>query len=132
MYNKIFSGVNIMNQLVESILSSNMSERSIAVKKISIDRPVELKDDLLRIAKEGPTYAKLSALKGYSYIISKDEIDNILEFTTNKDWHMRLETLRCISNLYGEEAIGKLKPFLKDKAYGVRSEIEKIISGFQK
>ncbi|MBG9786967.1 HEAT repeat domain-containing protein [Brevibacillus laterosporus] len=121
-----------MDLLVEGILSNNMTERNKTIEKIILKQPIELKSDLLQIALEGPTYAKLGALKSYGNIISKDEIGTILEFTKNKDWHMRLEALKCIANLMGEDSLEILKPFLEDKAYGVRSEVELIISNFKK
>lgn len=108
-----------------------MNERNKAIEKIIMEQPSELKSELLKITLEGPTYAKLGALKAYGNIISKNEIGTIIEFTKNKDWHIRLEALKCIVNLMGTDSLEILRPFLEDKAHGVRSEVELMISKLQ-
>lgn len=119
-----------MDLLIEKVLSSDIKTRNEAVTQIINDKAVHLKEDLLNIAKKGPTYAKLNALKAYGYIISKQEVENLYEFFNSRDWHIRLEAIKCTSYILEEESLEIIKPFLKDKAFGVRSEVEKIIAQY--
>jgi len=121
-----------MNLLMEGILSNNMNVRNETIEKIIMEQPLEIKSELLKVALQGPTYAKLGALKAYGNIISKDDIGTLIEFSNNKDWHMRLEALRCIANIMKEDSLKILEPFLEDKAYGVRSEVELMIADIVK
>lgn len=116
-----------MNNFIQGILSTNIALRKKAVEDIIKNGDVELAKELKKIAEEGPTYAKLGALTAYGRIINKEEIEYIYPYLNSKDWHIRLETIKIIHFRLGEDAISMIEPFLKDKAYGVRSEVERIL-----
>ena len=117
-----------MNEYIEGILSTNMAVRKDAVKLIVENgKNSEMAEELKAIIENGPTYAKLDALTAYGRIIEKVEVENLYPFLKNKDWHIRAETVKCIYGILGEESFPIIEPLLKDKAYGVRSEVEKIM-----
>ncbi len=44
-----------------------------------------------------------------------------------KSWHIRVEAIHGIYKVCGADSAEELTPLLKDKAYGVRVEVEKIL-----
>ncbi|WP_071396617.1 HEAT repeat domain-containing protein [Bacillus tuaregi] len=122
-----------MDSYIEQILSTNMGTRKEAIKGIVEDpNNKQFIDELKKILETGPTYAKLDALSAYGRIIDKEDIDYLLTFLKHRDWHMRIEAIRCLCSLLGEDAIELITPFLEDKAYGVRSEVQELINKYQK
>jgi len=117
-----------MDVLIDEILSPNLAIRTNAVKQLISNQSIDLAPKLLEIVKEGPTYAKLDALKAYGNVITIDNVESLYGFLKSRDWHIRAETINCIYKLLGKESLEIITPFLKDKAYGVRSEVEKIIA----
>ncbi|MQR94194.1 HEAT repeat domain-containing protein [Fictibacillus phosphorivorans] len=119
-----------MKELLKALLSSDIGERKQAVEQIINEKPVELKSELLKIVESGPSYAKAIALQAYSKIISKEEVEGLLVFTKNKDWHIRLEALKGVASILGKDSVDYIKPFLLDRSHGVRSEVQGILSKF--
>lgn len=117
----------MMENLINEIISTNLSTRKNAVEQIINNKSIDLAPKLLKIAKEGPTYAKIDAIKAYGSIIDLEKVDTIYSFLKDKDWHIRVEAVNSIYNLLGRDALDIISPLLKDKAYGVRSIVEKII-----
>jgi hypothetical protein len=118
-------------EYIEMLKSTDMGIRKEAINKIVENKKNELRGDLLGLVENGPTYLKLDALTAYRQIIGKSEVDSLGKYLNSKDWHIRLEAIRGISQLLEHDSLDIIMPFLKDRAYGVKSEVEKIVEKYK-
>lgn len=118
-------------EYIEMLKSINMGTRKEAVRKIVNNKKDEYIGILLELVENGPTYVKVDALTAYRQIIRKSEVDSLKKYLKNRDWHIRLEAIRGISDLLEYDSLEIIIPFLDDKAHGVKSEVEKIVKKYK-
>ncbi|MEI4650201.1 hypothetical protein WAG28_20175 [Bacillus cereus] len=116
-----------MEELKKMLVSTNINERDQAIEKIIKSNLLNLREDLINIIEHGPTYAKVGAAKAFSQIATEEDIVTLKRILKMKSWHIRVEALHGIYKVLGANSIEALTPLLKDKAYGVRVEVEKIL-----
>ena len=117
-----------MEELKKKLVSTNINERDKAIEEIIKSNLLILRGELINIIERGPTYAKVGAAKAFSQIATEEDIDTLKRILKMKSWHIRVEAIHGIYKVCGANSTEELTPLLKDKAYGVRVEVEKILN----
>lgn len=113
---------------VEKIIKATTEEELVGMDNEK-DKDKEI-NEILNILAMGPQFKKVQALKRLGDQAGDQYIEIFRKYLGDKDWHLRLEAAWGLGKLLGQEALDELTPLLKDKAYGVREDVKKVIDRY--
>lgn len=85
-------------------------------------------DQLMEIIRSGPQFKRPPAIRQLCNIDGSNHVDLLRSLLSDKDWHVRLAAAKGLATLLKKESIPDLIPLLKDKAFGVREDIGKLLN----
>ena len=87
--------------------------------------------DIINVIDQGTFQQRIDAIRKLGEMKNIESQNILRNALKNKDWHTRLEAAKALSKILGKVSLADLQPMLNDKAYGVRTDVQKIIESFE-